>query len=137
MFEQCLYFNTTSLARKLEREWAQAFKEFGLTPSQAFLLRVVLEKNGALQSELAHEMNISRSTATRTLDQLEKLDYVQRQQSANDGRETVIAPTARAKQICTELNEASGAVTKRMKRTLGEKMFKDVVANVKSASETI
>jgi DNA-binding MarR family transcriptional regulator len=137
MFEQCLYFNTTSLARKLEREWAQAFKEFGLTPSQAFLLRVVLEKNGALQSELAHEMNISRSTATRTLDQLEKLDYVQRQQSANDGRETVIAPTVRAKNIWPELNEASGAVTKRMKRALGDRAFKDVVANVKAASETI
>lgn len=132
-----MYFNTTSLARKLEREWAQAFKAFGLTPSQAFLLRVVLEKNGALQSELANEMNISRSTATRTLDQLEKLHYVQRQQSANDGRETVIAPTVRAKNIWAELNEASGAVTKRMKRTLGDRAFKDVVAIVKSASETI
>lgn len=137
MFEQCLYFNTTSLARKLEREWAQAFKEFGLTPSQAFLLRVVLEKNGALQSELAQEMNISRSTATRTLDQLQKMHYVERQQSASDGRETVIAPTARAKKIRTELNEASGAVTKRMKRKLGDRAFKDVVATVKAASETI
>jgi DNA-binding MarR family transcriptional regulator len=137
MFEQCLYFNTTSLARKLEREWAQAFKQFGLTPSQAFLLRVVLEKNGALQSELAQEMNISRSTATRTLDQLEKLRYVQRQQSANDGRETVIAPTMRAINIWKALNEASGAVTKRLKRTLGDRAFKDVVATVKAASETI
>jgi DNA-binding MarR family transcriptional regulator len=137
MFDQCLYFNTTSLARKLEREWAQAFKEFGLTPSQAFFLRVVLEKNGALQSELAREMNISRSTATRTLDQLEKLHYVQRQQSANDGRETVIVSTVRAKNIWTELNEASGEVTKRMKRTLGDRAFKDVVATVKAASETI
>jgi DNA-binding MarR family transcriptional regulator len=129
--------HTTSLARKLEREWSQAFKEFGLTPSQAFLLRVVLQKNGALQSELAREMNISRSTATRTLDQLEKLHYVQRQQSANDGRETVIVSTVRAKNIWTELNEASGEVTKRMKRTLGDRAFKDVVATVKAASETI
>lgn len=108
-----------------------------MTPSQAFLLRVVLEKNGALQSELAHEMNISRSTATRTLDQLEKLHYVQRQQSANDGRETVIAPTMRAINIWIALNEASGAVTKRMRRTLGDRAFKDVVATVKAASETI
>ena len=108
-----------------------------MTPSQAFLLRVVLEKNGALQSELAREMNISRSTATRTLDQLEKLHYVQRQQSANDGRETVIVSTVRAKNIWTELNEASGEVTKRMKRTLGDRAFKDVVATVKAASETI
>jgi DNA-binding MarR family transcriptional regulator len=67
MFEQCLYFNTTSLARKLEREWTQAFKSFNLTPPQAFMLRVVLQKQAALQGELASEMNITRSTATRTL----------------------------------------------------------------------
>ena len=137
MFEQCLYFNATSLARKLEREWAQAFKAFDLTPSQAFLLRVVLEKQTALQRELASEMNISRSTATRTLDQLEKLGYVERRESENDGRETIIAPTSKAQSIWEAINEASGAVTKRMKCTLGDDFFKNVVANVKAASETI
>lgn len=33
--------------------------------------------------------------------------------------------------------EASGAVIKRMKLTLGDRTFKEVVANVKSASATI
>ena len=43
MFDHCLYFNTTALARVLERQWAEAFKPFDLTPPQAFLLRAVLE----------------------------------------------------------------------------------------------
>ena len=60
MFEQCLYFNATSLARKLEREWTVAFKPFSLTAPQAFMLRVILQKPASLQSELAKEMNISR-----------------------------------------------------------------------------
>ncbi len=70
MFEQCLYFNTTSLARQVERQWTQAFKPFGLTPSQAFMLRVVLDKAPLLAREIAEELNISRPTATRGLDHL-------------------------------------------------------------------
>ena len=68
MFDQCLYFNTTALARVLEREWTKAFKPFGLTPSQAFMLRAILDKPGLLQSELAAGLAISRPTATRSLD---------------------------------------------------------------------
>ena len=47
MFDDGLYFNATSLARKLERLWSQAFRPFGLTPAQAFMLRVILDQPGA------------------------------------------------------------------------------------------
>ena len=68
MFDQCLYFNTTALARQLEREWTRAFAPFELTPPQAFMLRTILDQPGLLQRELAASMVISRPTATRTLD---------------------------------------------------------------------
>ena len=42
MFDHCLYFNTTALARLLEKEWTAAFAGFDLTPPQAFLLRFPL-----------------------------------------------------------------------------------------------
>lgn len=137
MFEQCLYFNTTSLARKLEREWTQAFKAFGLTPPQAFMLRVVLQKETALQSELASEMNITRSTATRTLDGLQKLGYIKRIANTEDGRELQIQPTAKAIKIYEELNNASGEVTKKFKKLLGNDVFERVVGEVRAVSEVI
>jgi predicted DNA-binding protein (UPF0251 family) len=65
MFDHCLYFNTTALARVVEREWAQAFKPLGVTPPQGFLLRLVLARPGLSQFELADELTISRPTATR------------------------------------------------------------------------
>jgi len=68
MFERCLYFNTTALARVVEREWAAAFKPFGLTPPQGFLLRLVLGRPGLSQYQLATELTIARPTATRLLD---------------------------------------------------------------------
>lgn len=132
MFDHCLYFNTTALARVLEREWSQAFKPFGLTPSQAFMLRVVLKKPGLLQSELAKELAISRSTATRTLDGLQHMKLLERQATANDGRESAIQPTFLGIAMQEQLDAASGAVTKRLKKELGLAQFDETVAKVRS-----
>lgn len=132
MFDQCLYFNTTALARVLEREWTKAFKPFGLTPSQAFMLRLVLDQPGLLQSELARQMVIQRPTATRVLDGLQKLALVERRGTANDARELAIFPTGEAHAIQQPLNAASGDVTRRLKKELGIDEFSDVVAKVKT-----
>ena len=131
MFDHCLYFNTTALARVLEREWADAFRPLGLTPSQAFMLRVILDQPGLLQSELATEMTITRPTATRSLDGLQKLKLIERRPGKNDGREYEIHPTALAVSMKDKINSASGEVTKRMKKALGVTHFDDTVAKVK------
>ena len=134
MFEQCLYFNTASLARQLEKEWTSAFKPFGLTPSQAFMLRVVLNKASLLQSELASEMNISRPTATRALDGLERLSLIKRVASEKDGREQEIHPTKKAMGMKEAINAASAAVAKRLKKSLGTSHFEDAVDQIRSIS---
>ena len=137
MFEQCLYFNTTSLARQLEREWASAFKPFGLTPSQAFMLRVVLDKTPLLQSELALEMNISRPTATRGLDGLERLGLIKRHPSQKDGREQEIHPTKKAVEMKEAINAASSTVTKRLKKVLGSSHFEEVVGQLRGIGSAL
>lgn len=137
MFEQCLYFNTTSLARQLEKEWTTAFKPFGLTPSQAFMLRVVLDKAPLLQSELAAQMNISRPTATRGLDGLQRLGLVKRVTSERDGREQGIHPTKKASDMKEAINAASGAVTKRLKKSLGSDHFEEVVGQLRGISSAL
>jgi DNA-binding MarR family transcriptional regulator len=137
MFDHCLYFNTTALARVLEREWSKAFKPFGLTPSQAFMLRVVLGKPSLLQNELAKELVISRPTATRTLDGLQKLGLVERRTTAADGREYAIYPTDAALHIREALDAASAAVTARLKQGLGEGHFEQTVSKMKTVRSTL
>lgn len=137
MFEQCLYFNTTALARVLERLWIQAFKPFGLTPAQAFMLRVVLEKPGLLQSALADELTIARATATRTLDGLQKLDLIERWSTGKDGRESAIHPTEAARAIRDGLNAASGEVTRRLRKVLGTQHFDEVVSGLRSIRSSL
>jgi DNA-binding MarR family transcriptional regulator len=137
MFDHCLYFNTTALARALEREWTLAFKPFGLTPSQAFMLRVVLDKPALLQSELAKELAIARPTATRTLDGLQKLGLAERRGTPTDGREYAIHPTIAAAAIKDGLNAASATVTRRLKKALGASCFDDTVSKVKQIRATL
>lgn len=137
MFEHCLYFNTTALARLVEREWTKAFKPLGLTPSQAFMLRVVLEKPSLLQNELAKAMTISRPTATRTLDGLQKLGLVERRTTQSDGREYAIHPTLQAVGMKDRLNAASAEVTKRLKSELGRNQFDDAVSKMRDVRSAL
>lgn len=137
MFEHCLYFNTTSLARQLEREWTRAFKPFGLTPSQAFMLRVVLEREAITGTDLASELNITKATCSRTVDGLIQLGYVDRVQAGEDGRSHELHPTSKAKKIKNEINQASGEVTKKIKKVIGNGKFESTVLSLRSISSSI
>lgn len=132
MFDHCLYFNTTALARRLEREWTEAFSMFGVSPPQAFMLRVILAKPGLLQRELADELSIARPTATRALDLLQTKGLIERRGRDGDGREVCIQPTKNAIAIHAALNKASGTVTSKLKRLLGEAEFGETVSKIRS-----
>jgi len=131
VFDSCLYFNTTALARLLEREWSDAFARHRLTPAQAFMLRLVLDRPGLLQRELADELTISPPTATRALHGLEAKRLIERRASANDGREWAIHPRPKAVAIKDDLNASSAAVTARLKKRLGAGTFQDTVGQLR------
>lgn len=131
MFDQCLYFNTSALARRLEREWAEAFEPFGVTPPQGFMLRAILDRPGMLQRELSEALSIARPTATRALDGLEERGYIERRRVEGDGREVAIFPTAQAQAIKQPLNEASGEVTSRLKDRMGGSTFAETVQKIR------
>jgi DNA-binding MarR family transcriptional regulator len=137
MFDHCLYFNTTALARQLDREWSAAFAPYGFTPPQAFMLRVVLDRPGLLQSELADELAIARPTATRALDGLQAKGLIERRPSERDGRECTIHPRAKARDLKTELNETSGAVTARLKKLLGTGVFQETVSRLREVRDAL
>ena len=137
MFDHCLYFNTTALARLVDKEWTIAFKPFGVTPSQGFMLRLVLKQPGMLQNEIAGELTISRPTATRILDGLEALKLVERRSLESDGRHWAVFPTAKAEAMHTAINKASGEVTRRIQQLIGKENFDETVARVRSVSSAL
>lgn len=137
MFDHCLYFNTTSLARRLEREWTEAFAMFELSPPQAFMLRVILANPGLRQRELADELSIARPTATRALDFLQTKGLIERRGRDGDGREVCIVPTKDAFAIHAALNKASGAVTSKLKSLLGDAEFGETVSKIRGVRSAL
>lgn len=137
MFDHCLYFNTTALARRLEREWTEAFAMFELSPPQAFMLRVILAKPGLLQRELADELSIARPTATRALDFLQTKGLIERRGRDGDGREVCIQPTKDAIAIQSALNRASGTVTSKLKSLLGDAEFGETVSKIRGVRSAL
>lgn len=131
MFDQCLYFNTTALARVVEREWTRTFEPFGLTPAQAFMLRAILANEGALHRELAEWLGIARPTATRVLDSLVEKGWIERHPSEGDGRESCVYPTDAARAIDKSINAASAATTRRVKGLIGSDRFDGTVAQLR------
>ena len=131
MFEHCLYFNTTSLARQLEREWSRAFKPLGITPPQAFMLRVILEKPSITGTELSLVLNISKATCSRTAEGLIKLGFIKKTQADQDSRSYELHPTQKAWNIRTSIIEASKRVTNKIKKIIGTEAFKNTVTNLK------
>ena len=137
MFDRCIYFNTTALARQLERIWTATFAPFDLTPPQAFMLRVVLARPGRLQSELAEELKIARATATRGIDGLEAKGLVQRNKTSSDKRESSITPSPEALAMGDALNAASAATTGRLKERFGETTFAEFVTQAKAIASRL
>lgn len=137
MFDHCLYFNTAALARRLETEWTGAFAQFGLSPPQAFMLRAVLAQPGRQQRELADDLAIAKSTATRALDFLSAKGFIERRAGAGDGREKCIFPTGEAVAMHAALDAASGAVTARLQRLLGKGEFAGTVSRIREVRSAL
>lgn len=137
MFDHCLYFNTTALARVVEREWMKAFKRLGVTPPQGFLLRLALARPGLSPSELAAALTISRPTATRLIDGLETLGLVERRGAEHDGRHSQVFPTERGMALEQALNDASGEVTRRIQRAVGKDNFSDTVGKIRAVCSAL
>ncbi|WP_144110280.1 MarR family winged helix-turn-helix transcriptional regulator [Paraburkholderia sp. BCC1886] len=130
MFDHCLYFNSSALARLVEREWAAVYAPFGLTPAQGFVLRVVLATPGCLSSQVADTLGIARPTATRLLDSLSEKQLVERRQAESDGREWGVYPTRSGKALDRPIKEASAEIAKSLRTKVGPALFESAVSSM-------
>jgi MarR family transcriptional regulator, organic hydroperoxide resistance regulator len=130
MFDHCLYFNSSALARAVEREWTEVYAPFGLTPAQGFVLRVVLASPGCLCSQVADTLGIARPTATRLIDNLFDKQLIERRQGEWDAREWGVYPTRAAQALDRPINEASAKAARALKTKVGAELFDVAVASM-------
>jgi DNA-binding MarR family transcriptional regulator len=137
MFDHCLYFNSVALGRLVEREWTAAYADFGLTPAQGFVLRVVLATPGCLSSQVADILGIARPTATRLIDNLCDKELVERRQGEADGREWGVYPTRQGKALERPINEASAEIAKALRKKMGAQLFESAVSSMHNVRKAL
>ena len=132
MFERCLYFNINALTRAVNRIWDDAFREFDLSPSHAYLLRLVLSSPGLTPKQIGLELKLEKSTITRFLDVLVKKDFVRRKKATSgDAREQGIYATKKAEKISARLEEKGNALYQKMIKMMGKKELTSLVGDLR------
>ena len=137
MFEKCIYFNTNALVRHINKIWDEAFKPFGLSPSHAYVLRVVLETPGIAMKQIAEELELAPSTVTRFVDSLINKNLLSRELDIQDKRGAQIYPTSDAKKIHKKLEKTGEELYLNMNQVIGKKAFSDLVSDIKKTREQL
>ena len=137
MFEKCIYFNANALTRHINRIWDEAFKPLGLSPSHAYVLRLVLDQPGISMKQMAEELELAPSTVTRFVDHLITKQLLTRKADGTDKRGTNVFPTQKSKKIHNKLEKTGEELYKRMNKALGEKAFSELVKNMRGANQQL
>jgi DNA-binding MarR family transcriptional regulator len=138
MFERCLYFNVNALARAVNRIWEQAFKDYGLSPAHAYLLRLVLAQPGVSQKTIAEELRLDKSTITRFVDVLQQKGFLKRsKKGVEDSREQRVFATDKAKRLHSALENQGETLYKQVCKKLGEAEIKALVKHLREATKTL
>lgn len=138
MFERCLYFNLNALTRAVNRIWDKAFAEFELSPSHAYLLRLVLATPGLSPKQLSSALKLEKSTVTRFLHALQDRGLILRKAGqAGDAREQGIYPTRKAQHMAARLEQRGEELFQRMVGTLGKRQLAALVTQLRHIEQSI
>lgn len=138
MFERCLYFNVNALARAINRIWDSAFAEFDLSPSHAYLLRLVLAEPGLTPKQISQELKLEKSTITRFLHALEDKKLLSRKSSSSgDARKQGIYPSRKAQDLAVRLEEKGNELYGKMTDSIGGGRLVGLVAELRNTESKL
>lgn len=102
MFE--IIRNIGSITRKLQIQSNQKFNSLNLGNNRFIYIIRICENPGMFLGEIADQLSIDRTTAFRTIKNLEKLGYLNTFEDSKDKRLRRIYPTNLASEIYPELH---------------------------------
>lgn len=115
-FEQCLYFTASRMTRSITRMAEEEFQTTGLSPTYAFLMLVVKEKQGISQKELGEKLHIAPSTITRFIEKLIHKGYVT---SVSEGKRSLISMTPKGAELMVDIERCWRNLHNRFRDILG------------------
>jgi len=129
----------------LNRQLAErVMAEWGMHPSEAMCLRILAERNGVSQSDLAELLHLSRPRVTSILQDFEKSGIVERRTDEHDQRITRVFLTAEGRRLAQELGRVFAAVIGRTIGALSEadrreliRLFGRLMTNIGEALQEV
>ncbi|PET71761.1 hypothetical protein CN514_06025 [Bacillus sp. AFS001701] len=98
-----------SIARQLKRINLQTATKLGITFQQLIILNSIRNNEGLSQKELTERIRTAKSRVSLSIDELEKKNYVKRETSVIDRRETQLFLTPDGEELCLRYREESEA----------------------------
>jgi DNA-binding MarR family transcriptional regulator len=116
--KECLYFTANRLGRVITKMAEDEFAASGLSPTSAFLLMAVFEKEGISQKELGEILHLQPSTVTRLIEKLVIKGLIN---SRVEGRLSLIFATDKGQALNDTINECWNNLRKRYAALMGKK----------------
>ena len=126
----CLYYSANALSRLMTKMADEEFAIIGLSASYAFLLMTVNDKPGIQPKEISEQMQLTPSTITRLIEQMEQKKMVER---ISTGRTTEVYPTDKSKKLDGKIKEAWRNLYNRYSELIEEEEAKRLTANIYEA----
>ncbi len=132
MYDQCVYFNLSTLNRKITKIWQDEFNRLGLSPSHGYLLSAMAEKPMSTQKELSEVMELDASTITRFIDALDAKKLVKK---VTVGKGASFSLTAEGLAVSAKSKALMGTLFTRMQESLGESELTNFVDSLQQTKQ--
>ena len=126
-YGNCLYFTANALARKIEKLAIETWKKVDLSPSHAYLLKLVIDEPGIQAGQAAEQLQLTPSTITRLIEKLEEKKLVIR---SSEGKLTNVYPTTKAKDLKPLLKQCIEEFYEKYAKILGKEESKQFIKNM-------
>lgn len=110
--------------------------ELGLGPLSAWLLTLLLERDGITQNELVGIVQVDPSMITRTVKELERQGWIRRERDPADNRLMRVSLTERGRAQTDGLAARFAAIERRLTRNLTDRQLRELRAALDILAET-
>lgn len=132
--KECLYFTANRLGRVITKMAEEEFAASGLSPTSAFLLMAVFEKEGISQKELGEILHLQPSTVTRLVEKLVIKGLIH---NRVEGRLSLIFATDKGRALNDTINECWNNLRRRYAEILGEEEGDELSLQLFAASDQL
>jgi DNA-binding MarR family transcriptional regulator len=134
MFSRCIYFNLSTLNRRITKLWESEFALIGLAPSHGYLLFAIAEKPKASQKELAEIMELDASTITRFIDALVRKNLITRERV---GKGATYSMTDMGVAMVEKIQATMDTLFDQVRGQFGDKDFTQFVGSLRSVKDVL